>query len=194
MDSEKVLNPNESLALITDIINKTKENISQHSFLFLQWGWLVPVASIFRFVLTYFTQSKYSYLPFPIFGAIATFISILYYSRRKIINTETYLSYFIKRLWVGIIIGMVLVVFVSVYQGIQPSTYMLILTGVGTFITGLLIKFKPIIVGGVLLLASSIVCCFIVNEYKFLVVGVSFIPGCIYPGYLLKKVTSFDGI
>ena len=33
MEQEQTLNPKESLELITDIINKTKENINQHSFI-----------------------------------------------------------------------------------------------------------------------------------------------------------------
>jgi hypothetical protein len=188
MEQEQTLNPKESLELITDIINKTKENINQHSFIFLLWGWSLTIASICRFILAYFIGYKYAFLPFPVLSAFSIIMTVLFYTRKKITTTETYLSFFIKKLWLGIIVGMVLAVFACVSQKIQPSTFTLILGGIGTLITGLVLKFRPLQIGGMLILISSIVCCFIVDDYKFLMVGLAIIPGYLIPGYLLKKV------
>ena len=188
MEQEQTLNPKESLALITDVISKTKESINEHSFIFLLWGWFLATASIIRFMLTYFTDFKYSFLPFPILSLVALTISIVFYTRKKTTHAETYLSFFIKRLWLGIMLGMIFMVFASVNQNIQPSIYTLILGGVGTVVTGMVLKFKPLQVGGIFFLLSSVVCCFIIDDYKFLIVGVAIIPGYLIPGYLLKNV------
>jgi hypothetical protein len=188
MEQEQTLNPKESLELITDVINKTKENINHYSFVFLLWGWFLAIASVIRFLLAYFTEFKYPFLPFPVLSAIAIIISIVFYTRKKITYAETYLSFFLKRLWAGVMLGSILLVFACVVQKIQPSTFTLILGGIGTLITGQVIKFRPLQIGGALLLISSIVCCFIVDDYKFLMVGLAIIPGYLIPGYLLKKV------
>jgi hypothetical protein len=188
MEQEQTLNPKESLELITDIINKTKESINHYSFVFLLWGWVLAIASIIRFLLTYFTEFKYPFLPFPILSLIAVIATIIFYTRKKPTYSETYLTFFLKRLWAGIMLGSVLLVFACVIQKVQPSTFTLILSGVGTLVTGLVIKFKPLQIGGAFLLVSSIASCFIVDDYKFLMVGLAIIPGYLIPGYLLKKV------
>ena len=187
MEQEETLNPKESLALIMETISKTKENINHYSFIFLLWGWFLAMASIIRFLLTEFTQFKYAYLPFPIFSAIAIIASIVFYTRERPINAETHLSFFLKRLWIGVTLGMVLLVFACVTQRIQPSTFTLILGGVATLITGLVLNFKPLQIGAIILLISSVICCFIPDHYKYLMVGVSIIPGYLIPGYLLKN-------
>ncbi len=188
MEQEQTLNPKESLALITDVINKTKENINHYSFVFLLWGWFLAIASIIRFLLTYFTDFKYPFLPFPILSVMAVIISIIFYTRTKSTNTETYLSFFLKRLWLGIMLGSILLVFASVVQKMQPSTFTLILGGIGTLVTGQVLKFKPLQIGGIILLISSVICCFIIDDYKFLMVGLAIIPGYLIPGYMLKNV------
>jgi hypothetical protein len=188
MEQEQTLNPRESLELIAGIINKTKENINQHSFIFLLWGWSLALASIGRFILAYFIGFQHSFIPFPLLSAVAIIISILFYTGKKFTSAETHLSFFLKKLWFGILIGMVLVVFASVKQNLQPSPFTLILGGVGTLVTGLVLKFRPLQIGGTLMLAASVISCFISDDYKFLIVGLAIIPGYLVPGYLLKKV------
>jgi hypothetical protein len=187
MEQEQTLNPKESLALITEVINKTKENINQHSFIFLLWGWLLVVATVSRYLLTAFTDFKYFFLPYPILSALGILVTILFYLQKSMVNTETYLSYFIKRLWMVLLLGFISVVFISVYQNIQPAPYIMIVGGIGTLVTGVVLKFKPLQIGGILFLLLAIISSLIANEYKDLVHGIAIILGYLIPGYLLKS-------
>ena len=48
---EKVMSGEESLRIISEMINKTKVNISQGSFHLLFWGWLIFVCSLSEYFL-----------------------------------------------------------------------------------------------------------------------------------------------
>ena len=137
MEKEPTLNPQESLALIMQVISQTKENLKQHGFIFLLWGWLLSIASIFRFILQTETDFKYYFIPFPILAIIGVIATVFFYNKKKQRQPETHLNYFIKKLWLVLAAGFIVIVFVSVYQNVVPYTYTLILAGVGTFVSGL---------------------------------------------------------
>ncbi|MDP9041255.1 MAG: hypothetical protein M3N30_04685, partial [Bacteroidota bacterium] len=63
---EHTLDPAGSLKLITEVIAKTKENIREHSFLFLLWGWLIAIASFSFFILHEYSSFRLFFLPFPV--------------------------------------------------------------------------------------------------------------------------------
>jgi hypothetical protein len=187
MEQEQTLNPNESLALITETISKTKEDIRQHSFNFLLWGWLLIAAVAARYLIQNFTDSQHFFVPFPITGALGITLTALFYWRKQLKGTQTYLSYFILRLWMVLTLGFVAVVIASVSQTIQPAPYIMIISGMGTLITGIVIRFRSLQIGGVIFLACAIFSSFLPNDYKDLVHGLAIIPGFLIPGYLLKN-------
>ena len=51
-NEEKMMTGEESLRIITEMINKTKVNISQGSFHLLFWGWLIIICSLSEWLLT----------------------------------------------------------------------------------------------------------------------------------------------
>jgi predicted neutral ceramidase superfamily lipid hydrolase len=187
MEKETKLTPQESLKLITEVINQTKENIKSHSFIFLLWGWTLATASILRFLIQTKTDFKYYFLPFPILVAIALIVTINY-NRNK--TSETHLNFFLKKLWMALAFGFIATVFVSVYQKIEPFTYTLILAAIGTTVSGMVMKFKPLMFGGVCFLIASICCVFITDEFKVLIHGFAIIVGYLIPGYILKNSKS----
>lgn len=125
------LNSRESLALIAEVISQTKDNFKQHSFVFLIWGWALAVASVARFVLQTQTDVRYYFIPFPVLAGVALILTLIFY-RRHSANarlSETHLNFFLRKLWLVLILGFIAIVFVSVYQHIEPFTYTLILAG-----------------------------------------------------------------
>ena len=63
---------------------------------------------------------------------------------------------------------------------------MLLIGGIATTTTGLAIKFKPLIFGGMSFFIFSIASTFVTNEYLALVVCAAIICGYLIPGYFLK--------
>ena len=64
---------------------------------------------------------------------------------------------------------------------------MLLIAGIATTTTGLLLKFRPMTIGGMLFFVFSIAATFVTNEYLALLVSASIICGYLIPGYLLKS-------
>lgn len=187
---EKFLSPEESLHLITDAITRTKENIKQNSFPFLLWGWLIAIASFSFFLLQQYTSFQYYFLPFPVLATAGVVTTIVYY--RKTISTTTisYLTNFLYKMWFVLGLSFFVVVFINVSQNYPPFTYTLVIAAIGTLASGLVMKFNPLIMGGILFFVAAIASVYIADEYKVFLHGVSIIFGYLIPGYLLKSSTS----
>jgi hypothetical protein len=185
---ENKLSPDESLSLITNVILKTKEKISHNSFPLLLWGWLIAIASFSFFLIQNFTASRFYFIPFPVLAITGIVITYRWYAKQKTISgTETYLNYFINRMWLVLGLCFITVVFINVSHGLVPFTYTLILAAVGTLASGLTIHFRPLIVGGVLFLCAAVISSYVPDSYKALIHGFAIIGGYIIPGYLLKN-------
>lgn len=187
MEAERPLSPQESMEVIVRAISKTRNDIRANSFYFLLWGWLIAVASFTFFVLGNFFGYKYHFILFPLLVLAGVIVTAVHHSRRRTRSTETYVSYFLSRMWVVIGVGFLMVVFINVSRGDVPFTYTLLLAGVGTLTSGWVMKFRPLIFGGVLFLISSVASIYMMVEYKALLQGVSVVAGYLVPGYLLKS-------
>jgi hypothetical protein len=184
---EKSLSPEESLQLITDAITRTKESIRENSFPFLLWGWLITAASFSFFLLHQYTLFQYYFLPFPVLAIAGVLVTIFYYRKRISSSTVSYLSNFLYRMWLVLGISFFVVVFISISQNHLPFTYTLVIAAIGTLASGLIMKFKPLIIGGTIFFAAAIVSVYVADDYKVLLHGVAIIFGYLVPGYLLKS-------
>ncbi|HEV3325186.1 MAG TPA: hypothetical protein VG052_06255, partial [Puia sp.] len=145
---ERSLLPQESLALIAEAILKTKENFRENSRFFLLWGWLIAAASLGFFALRQYTGTKLFFLPFPVLALAGIVTTLIWYRQVKSeAPTETYLGFFFNRLWLVLGISFILVVYISVSRGWPPFLYTLIVAGIGTAVSGLAMKFRPLVWG-----------------------------------------------
>jgi|SRR5580704_439518 hypothetical protein len=186
---ENELTPSEGLQKIAEIIGRTKENIKGQSFCFLLWGWLIAIASFLFFILHSYTSFTLYFLPFPIL-AICGIIATIYYYKGKWYDSETYLGYYLKILWLVLGLSFILVVFINVMEQYPPFTYTLLIGGIGTLVSGFVLRFKPLIAGGVLFLLFSVASIFVSDSVKPLLQGVAVVAGYLIPGYLLKNSKS----
>jgi hypothetical protein len=186
---ERILLPQESLALIAEAIRKTKENYRENSRFFLLWGWLIVTASLGFYVLRQYTATRFFFLPFPVLSAVGIVMSLVWYRQLKAeAPTETYLGYFFNRMWLVVGIGFIVVVFVSVSRGWSPFLYTPVVAGIGTLVTGLAMKFRPLVWGGILFFTAAVAGIYLPNAGLPLLNGLAMIGGYLVPGYLLKSV------
>jgi hypothetical protein len=185
---EKTLLPQESLALIAEAIRKTKENFRENSRFFLLWGWLIAVASLGFFLLREYTETRFFFLPFPVLALVGIVTTLVWYRQGKAeAPTETYMGFFIRRLWLVVGVSFILVVFVSLSRGWPPFLYTLIVAGIGTLVSGLAMKFRPLVWGGVLFFSAAVAGIYLPNSGLPLLNGAAMIGGYLVPGYLLKS-------
>ena len=90
-------------------------------------------------------------------------------------------------LWGSYTVTLVLLIVAAVSWGRDPNPFVLLLTGLPTFVTGALIRFRPLMVGGVLFWAIGLVSLFALREYSSLVFAFAIVAGYVVPGILLKR-------
>lgn len=181
--------PQQSLQLIEGMINKAKNRFSENGFLYLLWGWVILISAISHFVLL---QIKIMAHPEIVwFSCIATVIfQVIYLTRsRKKSNVKTYSEEIIDYVWISFGACMFVLSFILGKSNNWINMYPIIimLYGIPTFLSGVIMRFTPLKVGGIccgiLAMASS----YIHNEYILLLLAAAVIVAWIIPGYILKS-------
>ena len=183
------------IEIISKVINSTKENLQPLSINFIFWGCLIVGMSFIHYIFPKFIQStKYSALLFwtviPLIGMIFTvFYNI---KNRKTIGYETHLDRVLKIIWGVFNVSWLLIVIISLLNGKNnPVPYILFLLSNTLLITGLIIRFRPIVFGGLLLMLFTVYINYNPNINFLLVniIGVSL--GMLIPGITLYT-SKFD--
>ena len=189
------LTPEEGFDIITKAISNFKMNYKEGAKVFLLWGWILTLASLSNFIILKFLHNKeayelmgfYSLVNWVAFGIIG-FVFLFFMNRKINKNKKVYshLDNYIKKLWIATAVGFFIAVIICIKLEIAPPPIMLLIAGIATTTSGLLIKFKPVIIGGIAFFIFSIATTFVSNENIALIVGVAIICGYLIPGYFLK--------
>jgi len=188
------LTPEESFEIINKAIANFKMNYKENSQVFLLWGWILTLASISNFViLKMLTSLAWEHKGFLILGNWFVFILIgsiiLFFIVRKEKKEKKVYSQidkFIDKLWWVTAASFIIAVILCFRLELDPPSLMLLVAGIATTTTGLVIRFKPLIFGGMSFFVFSIASTFVTNEYLALVVSAALICGYLIPGYFLK--------
>jgi hypothetical protein len=189
---DKTLNEKESITLITQMINNAKGRFSENGHLYLLWGWTVLVCSIAQFVLMKYVKIEQHY-----FVWFATWLVLIYqviYLRRqkKKEKVKDYAHDIIGMVWMAFVVLMFLMGFICVRM-LQDNAYELIgpaflsLYGMPTVLSGTILRFRPLVIGGVCCWILALISTFIPAEYRMLLLPVAVIAAWIIPGYLLRS-------
>jgi hypothetical protein len=192
----KDLTPEESFGIINKAISNFKMNYKESSQVFLLWGWILTLASFSNFIILRILHSKEAYNlmgPFSL-GNWAVFcligFTILFFMVRKTNKDKKVISHldkFVNNLWWVTMASFFTAIFISIRLELAPPPIMLLIAGIATTTTGLTIKFKPLILGGISFFIFSIASTFVTNEYIALIVSAAIICGYVIPGYFLKS-------
>jgi hypothetical protein len=178
----------ESIATIEKSISQTKNNIYINRFYYLFWGWLLLLAILGQYVLISFTGTKHHYavwLLMPI-GVVITALraKVVTQSNRPLVSSFT--SYSIKHLWISLTISFFLLVIVlSIIGWVYSWTFFLLLYGIGIFTSGRILKFTPMIVGGMVNWFFSCIVYFFTPDNQLLIAAISIVAGFLIPAYML---------
>lgn len=189
------LTPEESFDIINKAISNFKMNYKESAQVFLLWGWILALASFSNFIILKILHSREAYRlmgPYSL-GNWAVFcligFIIMFFMVRKINKDKTVISHidrFVNNLWWVTMASFFVATFICTRLEINPPPIMLLIGGIATTTTGLAIKFKPLIFGGISFFIFSVAATFIINEYIALIVSAAIICGYVIPGYFLK--------
>jgi hypothetical protein len=182
----------ESLAIIESMINKARNQFSENGFVYLLWGWVIFFCSTSEFILLNVVHYSRHYLVWMLVW-VAIAVQIYYYSTRKKIRiVRTYTDDIAAYVWLVFVIMMVLcgTLINSVLlpqQAYIGTVVILVLYGMPTFLSGIILKFKPLIIGGACCWLLSIAGVLIPHEVTILLISVAVVVAWIIPGYLLRN-------
>ena len=179
----------EQIEIISKVINSTKENLKPLSINFIFWGILIVIMSLIHYSIPQFIQyTEYSSVLFwtilPMLGMIFTIVYNI--KNRKVFGYETYLNRVIKIIWGIFNLSWLVIIVMSLLNGINnPVPEILFLLSTTLITTGIIIKFKPIVIGGILLMLFTVYINFNPN-INFLIVNIIGVSlGMLVPGISL---------
>ncbi len=184
---EQELTKEESLALIGRMISQAKTNYSKgSSFYFLLWGWVVLVANLGHYLIQKFQWFDKPWLIWSITipAIIFTIIQSIRHSKQSTVTTH--LDRLYGHVWMMVGIGIVASIVFMSQINYYHNAFILLFAMVGTYISGQMLKFKPLVMGGFALLFSGIVCFNVSMVDQYLVGAIGILLGYLIPGYLLK--------
>jgi hypothetical protein len=148
---EQHMTPQESLRMIETMISQAKRSFSRYSFYFLLWGILLTGAMLATYFLAGIEPSVRHGMPWAVAGIGGGLISALYGARRSrrepVYNP---MDRIVLWVWGSFVVTLMLVLLGAVRMGHDPGPAITLLTGLPTFLTGRIMRFRPLIAGGVL--------------------------------------------
>ena len=153
-------NEQQSLQLIESMINKAKNNFSESGTLYLLWGFVVFICGLYQFISLHFFNNSNSYYIWFLTWLVVIY-QLFFLARRK--KKET----------------------AKTYHSINPA--ILVIYGMPTFLSGIILKFRPLIIGGISCWALSAGSVMVPYDFQLLFICTAVLLAWIIPGFLLRK-------
>jgi hypothetical protein len=183
---DKSLTAQQSLDIITSMIMQAKGNAQRNSFYFLFWGWIVVIANLGMFILT---KVEYG-MPYMVWTiAIPAWIYTMiraYRQSKAEGSTSSHFDRITGAVWISF--GVVIFTLIAFGRAInfQLNPIILLISAIPTFSSGMILKFRPLMFGGILFWLSSIISFSLPMDYQPLIGAIALAGGYLVPGYLLK--------
>lgn len=185
MDQE--LTPTQSLQLIQEMVKQATQSFQKSNFYFLVWGVAFSLAGVTDHLL-HTAGVAMHWAIWPLMGILGGIISGVHGAREgKRQGVMTWMDRVQMWLWGSYTVTLILVIIAAVSWGRDPNPFVLLLTGLPTFVTGALIRFRPLMIGGMLFWAIGLFSLYALREYSSLVFAFAIMVGYIIPGILLKR-------
>lgn len=184
---EQEFSPRDSLRIIHTMIEKTKQNISHQSIYFLLWGWGAFIGFTSQYILKALFKYPKHYEVWWI--SVVCLILNCYYALKhaKKEKVKTYVDENMQNLWAGLTISFVVscVLFTKTgWQNCYP--FFMLLYGMGTFISGKILKFTPLVIGGMASFLLAAISVWFNYDYQMLFAAAAILFSYIIPGHLLQ--------
>jgi len=185
---EQQFNEQNSLQLIESMINKAKNNFSESGTLYLLWGIVVFICSMVQFIAIYFYSYENIYYVWFLTWLVVIYQVFFLSKRAKKEKSKTYTADILKYVWICFGIIMFLFIFILQYQKIYYSINpaIIIIYGMPTFLSGIILKFRPLVIGGIICWLLAIGSVFVPGNFQSLFICAAVLFAWIIPGFLLR--------
>jgi hypothetical protein len=187
--NDKPLSSEESLRLITGMINRAKSDFYETGISALLWGTITTFCALLTFGNYWWQTNWINYIWLLSLFAV---IPQIFISRNeiKVRNIKAYEDDAIGGVWISFGISIFLLSFwvsTNAKSWANINSLYLILYGIPTFTSGFARNFKPMIFGGVACWVFSIASAFIPYPYAMLLIAAGAQLAWFIPGLILRK-------
>jgi hypothetical protein len=185
---EQAFSAQESLQTIQTMIDRAKNTVADRSYYFLLWGWIVLVACIGQFILKVVVKTEWHPIVWTLcfLGVVLSIVHSVREGRNA--TVKTYVQECLDYLWSAVVISYVLFGFAFASIGWQNCyTFYILLYALGSYVTGRLIKFPPLVWGAVGCWMLAVLTYFSSFEYNILICALAILISYIIPGHLLRN-------
>ena len=189
------LTPEQSLLLISKTIEQAKNRFKESGHIFIYWGTLTVIVFGSQLILSLLELYKFTMWPVYLFP-LSIFYMIYFWIKEKKKNIpKTHIGTILGIL--GWIFGMNLLIMgflCSDKLGDAMAPVFIIFFALFIFVCGLSIRFKPLIIGGVLTNLIGLGSFFIDRDYHGFSLMLMAVVGLIIPGILLNIAKRKDNV
>lgn len=186
-DDERPLTGEESIAIITGMINKAKQDYNETGVSCLLWGSIVTICNLTTFAAIKLNAGWLAYVWYLTIVAIAgqVYISVRESKRRAF---KTHQDAAMDGIWISYGIALCLFSFYSSkFEIPHANAVYLTVYGIPTFATGIARRFRPMVVGGIACWVLAIVCMYALPPYTFIYGAIAAQLAWFIPGIILRK-------
>jgi len=183
----------ESWNTIQRMISNAKQDFKDDGYFYLLWGWLVLVASVGHYLLLTLTNFAHPYVVWSLMlvGMGFTIWKVGKYQKQQV---KTYVGTLIQSLWLAVFVGIMIILVAAAFAIGYRVAYpvILVLYGIGIFVSGSLFRFTPLIIGAIGTWGLAMVAFFVPFQTQLLLLALATMVGYIVPGYMLKSQYSHE--
>lgn len=183
----------QSLLVIKEMIQVSKNKLKQDGILFIVWGWALFFVSLSgyigrSFVLTFTLENILKI--FEIVPPLLAVTFTIYYIIKQRKKVQTYIGNSLRYVWISLFVSMVLVnliqfnVLKSINFELQHPIIMVLMAFAVT-VTGGILRYRLIIIGGVVFGLLALIASLLKLQEQLLVESVAWIISFIVPGHIL---------
>ena len=179
----------ERLELISNMINQAKSKLAKNdSFYLLLWGWTLVVAHFGHYIIDKYDLYPHPWLVWNVIWLASFLIAIRMIKKGKTSVVRGHYENSYGLIWIFITACIFVTLLFMHKINYQHQPIILLFAGIGQFMTGILVRFRPFIIGAVALFIGSVSCFFIPFMEQNLIAGIVYILGFLIPGYMVRKI------
>lgn len=182
-------NPRESLMQIEAMIGKARNQLSENGHLYLLWGIVVFICSTLHFLAI---QWQWIQQPERVWMlTLGAFVyQTIYMARQEKKNrVKSYTHDILSAVWM-VFVGMgALITYICFYYKAYHLMHPLVLAlyGMPTILSGVILKTRSLIGGGLACMALSVVSTQLPGDYQLLLIAAAVLVAWIVPGLVLRR-------
>lgn len=179
-------NEKDALAVIQQMVTASRYNIKQDAVHLLIWGWLILSACIIHYaaILSQFPQGVYVWPTVIVIGLISSMVAG--YKQGQKSEADSYIDRINRFLWLGSLAPFAITLGVGiVYEWIYAYPLLAAIFGWGNFISGGLLKYRPLIWGavGAWIIAGAML--FVAGAEILLLMAAAILISYLIPGHMM---------